>query len=152
MCEICTACRMFCGWLDLWMGSVFPHYVTGLFISLMANDPDSCEGFSPRPVWSTHPLTCLTRQTQKAARSYGLNVCVLTYLAPCCLIHGSIYHYKRNAWWATAGVNATLEIRGSKQADARAGGQEVVGLLRVSNGGMPLWGRCRSVWFSNMTL
>ena len=56
-CEICLACRMFCGRWDLWMGSVFPHYVTGLFISLMANDPDSCEGFSPRPDWSTHPLT-----------------------------------------------------------------------------------------------
>lgn len=112
MCEICTACRMFCGWLALWMESVFPHYVTGLFISLMANGPDSCGGFSPRPDWSTHPPACLTRQTQKAARIYWLNVCVLTYLAPCCLIHGSIYHYNWNAWWATAGVNTTLEIRG----------------------------------------
>lgn len=59
MCEICLACRMSCGWWDLWMGSVFPHYVTGLFISVMANHPDSCEDFSPRPHWSTHPLTCI---------------------------------------------------------------------------------------------
>lgn len=59
MCEICLACRMSCGWWDLWIGSVFPHYVTGLFISVMANHPDSCEGFSPRPHWSTHPLTCI---------------------------------------------------------------------------------------------
>lgn len=55
---------------------------------------------------------CLTGQTQTAARIYGLNVWILTYRAPCCLIHGSIYHYKWNAWWATAGVNTTLEIRG----------------------------------------
>lgn len=55
-CEICLACRMFCGWAELWMGSVFPHYVTGLFISPMANNPISCKGFSLRSVWSSQPL------------------------------------------------------------------------------------------------
>lgn len=49
-------------------------------------------------------------------------------------------------------LNTTLEIRGLYRADARAGGHELVGLLRVSRGGMPWWGRCTAVWFSDMTL
>lgn len=106
----------------------------------------SAQGPNNPPTQHTN-TNCLTRQTQTEAwaRNYGLNVCVLTYWAPCCLIQVSINHYK---WKAKAGVNTTLEIRGPCNKLM----QEVVGLFRVSNGGMPLWDRCRAVWFSNMTL
>lgn len=56
MCEICRTCRMFCGWWDPPNGSVFPHDVTGSFISVMtANHPDSCENFSPTGLPPLHP-------------------------------------------------------------------------------------------------
>lgn len=34
-CEIYPAHILCCGWWYLWMGSVFPHYVRGLFITLI---------------------------------------------------------------------------------------------------------------------
>lgn len=85
------------------MGSLFPHYVIVLFISLLSNDPDRCEGFQPK-VSLMQPATnmCLNRQTQMAARIYGLNVCLLTYRAPSCFVSVLILRSLTH-WGATGG-------------------------------------------------
>lgn len=60
---ICFICVRFAwhaeclaGWWDPWMGSVFPHYVTGLFISVMANRPRFLWRFQPK-AWLIHSPT-----------------------------------------------------------------------------------------------
>lgn len=57
--EICLACTMFVGVETYEWDQCFHIMSLGLFISLMANDPVFCEGFSPIPDWSTRPLPCV---------------------------------------------------------------------------------------------
>lgn len=70
--------RTSCGWRYLWMGSVFPHYVIGLFISLTPEEISAC---------------CLIYSTTNVFNQAGLawiytsHARTSTRWALCCLIH-----------------------------------------------------------------
>lgn len=95
------------------MGSVFLHYVTGLFISLMSNasqsQPRRSEGLSGRNPPTKHELK-LAKNTDTAIRIYGLNMSVFLLTGGSSVFNSWVYLSLRVNCLplSAAGVNTTL--------------------------------------------
>lgn len=100
-----------CGSLELSLGSVFPHYVTGLFICLMAQNPHFYS-FRPPHFTGSIPLMCLTRQTQRASMLFWFKCLISSVLGTLLFNLQQHFTLQAHARWVVAGVNTTLETRG----------------------------------------